>query len=275
MHDLWTENTAPGGAARRFADKWEATVLTEATRVLCMTEAMQRHYEQKYRIRTDLLPHCVAEPDLDRAPVAIRAVGRDDIVILFVGTVSPAMNQDALKVLAAAADLLPPCYELLFCTPSDPTTLEALGIHSPRLRINYVSRAEVQRLQSEAHVLVAPLSHKNCSPYEVRTVFSTKLLEYLVAGRPIVVFAPAGSHHAESAIRNGWGHVVSEDSPAALAAALVRVATDEDLAGRLVRNALAEARSRSAKHHGERLSEWVISDTSRPQPNPSRRLAST
>jgi hypothetical protein len=75
-------------------------------------------------------------------------------------------------------------------------------------------------LQSEAHVLVAPLSHKNCSIDEVRTVFSTKLLEYLIAGRPIVVFAPEDSYHAESARRGGWGgYVVSEDSPAALASA--------------------------------------------------------
>ena len=48
---------------------------------------------------------------------------------------------------------------------------------------------------------------------EVRTVFSTKILEYLVSGRPIVVFAPEGSYHAESAKKNGWGYVVTEDSP--------------------------------------------------------------
>ena len=119
--------------------------------------------------------------------------------VLFVGAVNPAMNLDALQVLAAASELLPPEYELLYCTATDLATLQRLGIHSSRLRATYVSRAEVQRLQSEAHVLVAPLSHKNCSLDEVRTVFSTKLLEYLIAGRPIVVFAPGRSYHAESA----------------------------------------------------------------------------
>ena len=38
---------------------------------------------------------------------------------------------------------------------------------------------------------------------EVRTVFSTKLLEYLIAGRPIVVFAPHDSYHATSAQKEG------------------------------------------------------------------------
>jgi glycosyltransferase involved in cell wall biosynthesis len=171
------------------------------------------------------------------------------------------MNLDALQVLASASELLPQEYELLYCTSADLATLQRHGIRSSRLRVTYVSRAEVQRLQSEAHVLVAPLSHKSCSIDEVRTVFSTKLLEYLISGRPIVVFAPADSYHAVSARKYGWGYVVTEDTPAALAAAIVKVTTDTTLAAGLVRGALREARSRSARHHAERLREWVLTDS--------------
>jgi glycosyltransferase involved in cell wall biosynthesis len=95
---------------------------------------------------------------------------------------------------------------------------------------------------------------------EVQTVFSTKLLEYLIAGRPIVVFAPEGSYHATFARANGWGYVVTEDSPAALAAAIERVIADKNLATGLVLAALQEARSRNAKHHAKRLREWVLAD---------------
>lgn len=259
MHDLWQENM-PDGQAARFAAAWEPRILQQATRVLCMTEAMQKHYETKYGIQTELLPHSIPEQDYLRAPREIVPPRMAKPTMLFVGAVSPAMNLDALRVLAAASELLPPDYELLFCTATDRTELQCLGIRSSRLRVTYVSRAEVQRLQSEAHVLVAPLSHKDCSLDEVRTVFSTKLLEYLIAGRPIVVFAPAESHHATSALQHGWGYVVTEDSPAALATALVKVATDEHLAAELVRRALQEARSRDARHYAERLREWVLKD---------------
>jgi len=139
--------------------------------------------------------------------------------------------------------------------------LKQQGIQSSRLRAQYVSRTEVQRLQSTAHVLIAPLSHKNGSSEEVRTVFSTKLCEYLISGRPIIVFAPADSYHAESARKNGWAYPVTEDSPPALAEAIVRVVGDERLADALVRGALQEARARSAKLHAERLHEWVIEDS--------------
>jgi glycosyltransferase involved in cell wall biosynthesis len=74
------------------------------------------------------------------------------------------------------------------------------------------------------------------------------------------VFAPEGSYHADSARKNGWGYVVTEDSPAALAAAIERVITDENLAAGLVRGALQEARSRNATRHAERLRECVLAD---------------
>jgi glycosyltransferase involved in cell wall biosynthesis len=96
---------------------------------------------------------------------------------------------------------------------------------------------------------------------EVRTVFSTKLLEYLVSGRPIIVFAPEDSYQAVSARKHGWGYTVTEDSPAALAAAIEKVIRNENLAARLVQGALQEAQSRRAKSHARRLLEWVLSDS--------------
>lgn len=261
MHDLWMENTPIGTASMRFAEKWEPIILKESRRVLCMTEAMQTYYEKKYGIVTELLPHTVSQQDLLRSPTEMHPPRMAKPTVLFIGTVSDAMNLDALQVLAAASELLPRGYELLYCTSMDLPTLSRLGIKSSRLQARYVSRAEAQRLQSEAHVLVAPLSHKNCSLPEVRTVFSTKLLEYLISGRPIVVFAPEGSYHAESAKKNGWGYVVTEDSPTALAAAIMKVITHASLAAELVHGALQEARSRSAERHAKRLQEWVLADT--------------
>jgi glycosyltransferase involved in cell wall biosynthesis len=260
VHDLWVENMPAGAPSFRFAEEWEPLVLTQSTRVLCMTETMQKYYAKKYGIQTDLLPHTVVDQDYHKAPMEMVPPRLDKPTVLFVGAVNQAMNLDALRTLASASELLPADYELLFCTPSSAASMSDMGIRSSRLQVKFVSRTEVQRLESEAHVLVAPLSHKDCSPEEVRTVFSTKLLEYLISGRPIVVFAPDGSYHAESARKNGWGYVVTEDAPAALAAAIVKVNQDQVLAADLVRGALREARSRSATHHGKRLQQWVFTD---------------
>lgn len=259
MHDLWQENVPTGTPQEAFARKWESIILRQSTRVLCMTEAMQEHYAKKYGISSQLLPHTIRDEDLAKAPSGLLPAQLPQPTALFVGGLSRHMNQDALGVLAQASELLPTEYQLVFCTP-DKDRLTSLGIVSSRLQAKFLSRAHVQELQSHSHVLMAPLSHKNGSADEVRTVFSTKLLEYLVAGRPILVFAPADSHHARSARDNGWGYVVSEDSPEALAAGIKTVVEDTALASRLVDGALKEARSRLARSHAEVLQDWVAAD---------------
>jgi len=260
MHDLWMENIFKGTSRARFAEKWEPVVLKEAARVLCVTEAMQKHYEGKYRIQTDLLPLSVAEHALLNAPTGLCPPQMPKPTVLFVGGVNHEFNLDALKVLASASELLPKEYELLFCTPTSPAGLSLLGIHSSRLRVEYTPWADVQHLESQAHVLVAPLSHKNCVREEVRVIFSCKILMYLLAGRPIIAFGPEDSCQLLSARKNGWGYVVTEDSPRALAEAIVKLVEDESLAARLVHGALQEARSRTSKPYATRLREWVEAD---------------
>jgi glycosyltransferase involved in cell wall biosynthesis len=257
MHDLWSENVRPDSVTGKFAGKWEPIVIKNSAGLFCMTEAMQEHYGEKYGSVSFLLPHTISEEDFLRAPTQMVSPKSEKPTVLFVGAVDPAMNQDALKVLAAASELLPREYQLLFCTASDANELRNLGIASSRLQARYVSRKEVQRLQSESHVLLAPLSHKNCSRDEVRTVFSTKLLEYLVSGRPILVFAPEESFHVRSARSRGWAYTVTEDSPEALAKAIVEIVDNPTLAARLVEGALGEARSRLAKQHAHRLGQWI------------------
>lgn len=270
MNDLWQELCITGTAEARFAKRWEPIILKEATRVLCATEAMQEHYEQKYGVQMDLLPHCIPEKDFLAAPSTVRPPYMPCPTVLFVGGVNDHMNTDALKVLASAVDLLAKEYQLHLSTASDLETLSRKGISSNCLRVSCVSRAEARRLEAEAHVLVAPLSHNGGSRDQVRTILSSKLLSYFISGRPIVVFAPEDSYQAESARKNGWAYVVSNNSAAALAQAIEKVATDQDLAAKLVQGALKEAGRRRAKVHAMRLYERVIADLSH-----NRSLAST
>jgi glycosyltransferase involved in cell wall biosynthesis len=261
MHDLWQENYPPTDHRRALADRWEAPILGDARRVLCMTQVQADHYHEKYGRQCDVLPHTIPAADLAAAPKKMVKPGLEKRTVLFVGNVSPTMNVDSLRVLAKAADLLPDDVELLFCTPLSTAQLRDRGIESSRLVSRWVTREEVRRLLSSAHVLVSPLSHKNGAMEEVRTVFSTKLLEYLVSGRPILVFSPPTSFHTESAKQGHWGLVVDEDDATALATGIRRLLDDEQLAASVVAGALEEAQRRAATIHARRLFTWVVSDT--------------
>jgi len=261
MQDLWLENEIPDSARRRFAEKWEPVILKNATRVICMTEAAQRHYERIYQIKTSLLPHSIPENEYADAPHSLCQPKMPNPTGVFMGGINPKFNLDALRVLARASELLPEKYQLVFATPAELSNLQRQGIHSSRLLVSYVPRKNVKKFLSEAHVLIVPLSHKNCSIDEVNTLFSTKLLDYMLSGRPIIVFAPKGSYLADSAIKNGWAHVVTEDSPEAFAEGIVKVIEDERLAENLVQAALFEAYSRRASTYADQLFHWVGSDS--------------
>jgi len=262
MHDLWQENYAPGHRRRTLADRWEREILTHSRRVLCMTETQSDHYQKKYGISPEILPHTISTEDLASAPTAMGRKLMPRKTAVFVGSCSRGMNMDALRVFGQAADLLPDDFDVLLCTGSSREDLAAQGVQSRRFQFAWKTRSEVREVQSTAHVLIAPLSHKNGEMDEVRTVFSTKLLEYLVSGRPILVFAPADSFHARSARSGGWGHVIDKDDPRALAEGIVRLATDESLASALVEGALAEARRREAVGYARELHRWVCDDAS-------------
>jgi glycosyltransferase involved in cell wall biosynthesis len=262
MHDLWEENEAPGTAAGRLTRRWEEIILRQSRRVLCMTDAQAEFYREKYGISPQLLPHAVPPATLAAAPRALLPPTLSPRTVLFVGAVSDEMNSDALAVLVRSVEFLPADVQVLIISRISREGLLRSGVAlGPRIAARSVSREEVARLTSSCHVLFAPLSHKNCSPCEVRTVFSTKLLEYLVSGRPILVFAPADSFHAQSARRGQWGHVVDQDDPGALAAGIVELLKDEALCSRLVAGALAEARRRDAAVYAQRLYEWVREDS--------------
>ena len=260
MHDLWEENSAPGSDSQKLASRWEKIILTQARRVLCMTDVQADFYRKKYGISSQLLPHTIPPQSLDAAPKGMLQATLPERTVLFVGAVSTPMNLDSLRVLAKASELLPEDVRLLFLTRATKESLADDGIASSRLAARTVSREDVGRLVSACHVLVAPLSHKNGSAEEVRTVFSTKLLEYLLSGRPILVFAPRDSFHAISARQGGWGLVVDEDDPKALADGIVKLLTDEPLCRSLVAGALAEARRRNASTFGRQLHDWVLED---------------
>ena len=92
------------------------------------------------------------------------------------------MNLDAVREFVKAIDLLPANYRVRMLVGGQRTVQES-G-HLPRAnQYGWVSREEAQKLIREADVLFLPLSFKNCSAEEVRTVFSTKTLDYLVVGR--------------------------------------------------------------------------------------------
>lgn len=246
MHDLWQENYPEKYYARVLADKYEKTILTKATLVLCMTTTQQLHYKQKYGIDSALLPHSIPSDKLKAVEAKISTASLPKKTILFAGAVSSVMNQDALREISNHLTQLPFDYEFLFCSNAQKEFLEAEGYDTSKINLKWVSKSELETLLSSADILLAPLSFKNCSADEVRTVFSTKLLEYLIAGKPILVYGPSDCFHVTSARENGWGFVVDTEDPSDLTEMVQHILNSPAECETIVQNAFQEAKNRDA-----------------------------
>ena len=258
MHDLWHEGTFKGEFSEALAARWEPIVFRDADRVFCITEAQIEYYQAKYPRAYEMLPHCVPASATIPDSIAVRTrEPSQDKLVLYTGNISPDMNRDALAEFVKCIDLLPPQYKIKFLTNLSVERCKFLGIYHERIEYGWVSVAESQRMIREADVLLLPLSFKNNLPEEVQTVFSTKTLDYLVSGTPILVFSPPYSYHTCSAKERGWGCVVENEDPQLLAHRLQELATDPVLRNKIANSAFEEARRRNPRPWADRLLQYA------------------
>jgi glycosyltransferase involved in cell wall biosynthesis len=111
------------------------------------------------------------------------------------------------------------------------------------------------RLQKEADLLYLPLAFETPWPDEIRTVFPTKAVEYLVSGTPILLHGPADCFTVKDAREQGWAHVIDTKDPEALREGIRRLVVDRSLREKLVENARAEAVRRDARRIAKGLQE--------------------
>jgi glycosyltransferase involved in cell wall biosynthesis len=108
-------------------------------------------------------------------------------------------------------------------------------LHAPR------DPSEIPRVQRGAGALFLPLAFNSPYPELVRTSATTKLGEYLAAGRPVIAHAPPDSFVAWYFREHECGVVVDRLDPASLAEAVGRVLDDDALGRKLAARAWERA----------------------------------
>jgi glycosyltransferase involved in cell wall biosynthesis len=145
---------------------------------------------------------------------------------------------DAFRNLVAALDLQQGRFVLDLYTAQFSLDLVSKELASPHFFPHpHVSHATAVGLQKSADILFLPLAFDSPIPEVIRSSAPAKLGEYLAAGRPILVHAPAGSFVTELIREAEAGLVVDTPDPRRLAEALTTLATDARLRTRMVLNA--------------------------------------
>jgi glycosyltransferase involved in cell wall biosynthesis len=256
MHDLWIENTKEGGFKRKLAKKWEPIILKKAEKIFCMTDNQLSFLNEKYPREYEILPHCTRKLDIESSDLLENLENKFNQkrkTILYTGNVSSAMNLDALQNFVNIIDDLPINYEIIFLISSNLEQCKNMKMYHPLIKYSWLSVSESQKMLGKVDLLFLPLSFKNCSENEVKTVYSTKTLDYLTSGTPILVYSPSNSFHSQNANKYGWGYVVDNEKPDTLKNAIEKVLNNKNIQIGLVKNAFLEARKRDPDIYSEKL----------------------
>lgn len=217
VFDLWEEN-AYAEVDRWVAARLEGPLWRSADALICHAQEMSDHYERKYGVPAVVLPTPV-DAGLEPAPgpAGAGAPGAEREV-LYAGAMYWA-QEEALRRLARVCARTD---GVRLTVVGDAEELRAAGIEADRVEPR-TSPEEFQQRVRRADVAFLGLSFGTAHPELIATATPARLPEYMAAGVPLLIHAPAGSHVTEYARREDFAEVVDTADDDALARGLRRV----------------------------------------------------
>lgn len=251
VHDDWVNTERRSSYVLGYvASPVLGTVLRRAAHIYAVSLGMQRQLRSLYGVESELqMPatesHAIASDRAHRH--------RDgEFKIVFAGTGSSA-TADAFGLLVELikrGGLKPYGIEsATLCYYTLPVSEEAkrkAGLDDPSIRFYpWVSQAELPAVLAAADVLFVPFSFLESEAFIVTQSFPSKVADYLVSGRPILIVGPPYADIVRYAREMRFAEVVDTPDPDALAKAIARIASSPAHREKLG----AASREVFARHH--------------------------
>ena len=228
-------------------------VFSRAAKVYSMSVPMERYYSER-GLRTEALPHGV-DPTLLRRPGLAPCSDRPKVG--FAGAVYET-NKSALADLVEAKKVSGGRFELLLATSRQSVpVLERIGLSESVDRVTTLpTHGEVLDFLSSCDVLFVPMSFESPNYNDLLTIFPTKVTDYWLAQKPILVYGPKEYAFVPLAEKDGYARVVTERGGAALAKAIDEICKSPELRASLV----SASREMIGKHDGDALARRLMAD---------------
>lgn len=233
LHDTVLEANLGVPLYERWAKSLQKRIFKMADPIFVMTGGMQELYQREYGMETIVLPHC-----FDKALPAEelpRKNNPNEINLFFGGSIYRTCLSAFQNILNAIRP--DPRIRVSISNPGRPHP----DLHLPDNRLNWTympdESAFLHKLR-QSDVLLVPLGFTdNVAHGEISTIFPTKCIEYLWAGRPILVHCPEDYYLAKFFKKHQCGLVVSDPAPDAIRRAVIRLVEDTDFVNTMVQKA--------------------------------------
>jgi len=209
-----------------MAKLFEPKIFKKSKKIFVTSEAMGDYYKKKYRRDSILIPHSFD----DELPSKIgnKANGRR---IVFTGMIK--RGDDRLECLLKAMKEMPDVKLELYIP-----TRRNLNINLPNVKVSHARREDIPDILSSADVLFLPRTFYTFhTDVMALTSSPSKLADYLVARRPILILAPENSYISNYAKKHGFALVLNELNPIKLKQYIYKLLDDNSLRHILIKNA--------------------------------------
>ena len=239
MFDLYKDNNFPfpGGI---LANLFEPKIFRSATKIMLNNAGTLDYYKECYpKEVTDkmvIIPHSISPKPYVNLQTPYKP--KPPYTILFTGGIywpQIASIKNLIRAVEAMDDL--DIKFQIYC-PNPKDYLARVGIReSSRLSIKVASPQEIPHIQSKADILFLPFAWRAKSEQIVNTATPGKMIDYLIAGRPILIHAPSSAYLVKYAKENNFAAVVDRESIPLLQNTIRRLLTDLPWARQLISNA--------------------------------------
>ncbi|KKU75881.1 MAG: Glycosyl transferase group 1 [Candidatus Nomurabacteria bacterium GW2011_GWB1_47_6] len=238
MFDLYKGNffPFPGGL---LATLFEKKIFKSARLIIVNNEGTRNFYQKFYGEEISkkiVIVHNSIFPETYQSPARAAKKNSPPYTILFTGRVNwPQLG--AIKNLVEAVNGMDDVIFKLY-SPMPKEHINNIGIfESKKVQFSFAPPQDMPKVQSEADILFLPLSWRTQSQAIIDTATPGKLTDYLIAGKPMLVHAPASSFLVKYATENNFASVVAEENIESLRQAIRKLISDEKFARELVDNA--------------------------------------
>ena len=192
VHDDWPRVADVAPSFRNWIDEQFGNIYRQARSRLCVSPAMSRFYEERYRTPgTVVYPSRAADAIEFAGPPARLGSNDRQFTIAFAGTINSRGYIDALKTLQNA--LQPVNGRLLIFGPLTIDVAQQIGLDDPNTEIGGLLSSEqlLTRLREGADALFVPMSFADCDRDNMEMAFPSKLADYTATGLPLLIYGPA------------------------------------------------------------------------------------
>lgn len=230
LFDIYKGNAFPfpGGLLSRIFEK---KILSAATTVIVNNQGTQDFYKERYGSEMSkkfrIIYNSVFPEHYTQLEKHIKKP-EDCYEILYTGRVNWPQLRSLKNLIKSIEELDDAHIKLSIYSPSPKDYLEQLGIlESKYVHIDFAAPQDIPKIQNKADILFIPLSWETASPDIINTATPAKLTDYLIAGKPILIHAPATSFLVKYAQKNNFAEVVDTESTEALKQALQKIITNK------------------------------------------------